>query len=282
MKGVRAGEGGPWSIVAIENNKVVGQSNDIRIQDLIPAKYEALKAEFPKAKLHIEDAGGGVVWNESLNEEFDISTIKAKDTIELTNTRTGDVGKYTVKRIFGGSSDIKEIEVLTRNKQLLTLYYSKERGLQNFKGDVYESFINEVLAAADKSKLTNKVEITVAIARTLMNNAKTGKLKHMSAPGGVTHYWNPKTKEYIGRTEQEGRLNQGTFFFSDALDKTGNLTEGINESAMSDIDLMAQDASTFNQFAVEFFKEYPNIQKDEKMGFIKWLKTIYKNAKENK
>jgi hypothetical protein len=51
---------------------------------------------------------------------------------------------------------------------------------------------------------------------------------------------------------------------------------------MSDIDLMAQEASTFNQFAVEFFKEYPNIQKDEKMGFIKWLKTIYKNAKENK
>ena len=73
-----------------------------------------------------------------VNEEFDISKLKAKDTIELTNTRTGAVGKYTVKRIFGGSSDIKEIEVLTRNKQLLTLYYSKERGLQNFKGDVYE------------------------------------------------------------------------------------------------------------------------------------------------
>ena len=143
MKGVKAGDGGPWSIVAIENNKVVGQSIDIKIRDLIPAKYEALKKEFPRAKFHIEDGGGGVVWNESLNEEFDVSKIKAKDTIELTNTRTGDVGKYTVKRIFGGSSDIKEIEVLTRNKQLLTLYYSKERGLQNFKGDVYESFVNE-------------------------------------------------------------------------------------------------------------------------------------------
>jgi ATP-dependent Clp protease adapter protein ClpS len=58
--------------------------------------------------------------------------------------------------------------------------------------------------------------------------------------------------------------------------------KALKESAMSDIDLMAQDASTFNQFAVEFFKEYPNIQKDEKMGFIKWLKTVYKNAKENK
>ena len=156
MKGVRAGEGGPWSIVAIQDRKVVGQSNNIKIQDLLPAKYEALKAEFPKAKLHIEDGGGMVVWNESLNE---------------------------------------------------------------------------ALAATDIKKLTNKVEITVAIARTLMNNARNGKLKHMSAPGGVTHYWNPNTKEYVGRTEQEGRLNQGTFFFSDVLDKEGNLTESyINEA----------------------------------------------------
>lgn len=73
-----------------------------------------------------------------VNEDFDVSKIKAKDTIELKNSRTGDVGKYTVKRIFGGSSDIKEIEVLNRSNQLLTLYYNKERGLQNFKGDVYE------------------------------------------------------------------------------------------------------------------------------------------------
>ena len=156
------------------------------------------------------------------------------------------------------------------------------KNIPTFENFVNESIVNEALAAADKSKLTNKVEITVAIARTLMNNARKRKLKHMSAPGGVTHYWNPKTNEYVGRTEQEGRLNQGTYFFSDALDKAGNLTEGINESAMSDIDLMAQDAISFNAFAVEFFKEYPNIQKDEKMGFIKWLKTVYKNAKENK
>ena len=56
----------------------------------------------------------------------------------------------------------------------------------------------------------------------------------------------------------------------------------LSESAMAEIDQMAKDASTFNQFAVEFFKEYPNIQKDEKMGFVKWLKTVYMDAKKNK
>jgi hypothetical protein len=63
MKGVRPSQS-PWSIVAIEYNKVVGQSIDIKIPDLVPAKYEALKREYPKARIHIEDAGGQVVWTE--------------------------------------------------------------------------------------------------------------------------------------------------------------------------------------------------------------------------
>ena len=82
MKGVKAGDGGPWSIVAIEYNKVVGQSNDIKIRDLIPAKYEALKKEFPRAKFHIEDAGGGVVWNESYFNEGIDSMVKNLETLE--------------------------------------------------------------------------------------------------------------------------------------------------------------------------------------------------------
>ena len=73
MQGVRSSETGPWSIVAIQDRKVVGQSIDIRIQDLIPAKYEALKKEFPKAKLHIEDGTGMVVWNESIVTEGQFS-----------------------------------------------------------------------------------------------------------------------------------------------------------------------------------------------------------------
>lgn len=91
MKGVKAGDGGPWSIVAIEYNKVVGQSIDIKIRDLIPAKYEALKKEFPRAKFHIEDVGGQVVWNESfINEAVDATRDELMDLMET---------KYKIKTV---------------------------------------------------------------------------------------------------------------------------------------------------------------------------------------
>jgi hypothetical protein len=64
MKGVKTSESGPWSLVAIENGKVVGQKIDIRIKDMLPAHFEAMRKEFPRAKIHIEDGTGMVVWNE--------------------------------------------------------------------------------------------------------------------------------------------------------------------------------------------------------------------------
>ena len=64
MKGVKGGESGPWSLVAIENGKVVGQKIDIRVKDILPAHFEAMRKEFPKAKIHIEDGTGMIVWSE--------------------------------------------------------------------------------------------------------------------------------------------------------------------------------------------------------------------------
>jgi hypothetical protein len=89
MQGVRASETGPWSIVAIQDRKVVGQSIDIRIQDLIPAKYEALKKEFPKAKLHIEDGTGMVVWNEGISNLHDAAA-RYKNKLNEAKFKVGD------------------------------------------------------------------------------------------------------------------------------------------------------------------------------------------------
>ena len=63
MKGVRQGET-PFSLVAIEGNKVVGQDINIRIPDIIPAKYEAIKKQFPNAIIAIEDGTGMRVWHD--------------------------------------------------------------------------------------------------------------------------------------------------------------------------------------------------------------------------
>ena len=69
MKGVRKGaKAGPWSIVSIENGKVINQEL-VSIMDAIPAHYEGVKKEFPKAKLSIEDNEGLVVYNESISNE---------------------------------------------------------------------------------------------------------------------------------------------------------------------------------------------------------------------
>ena len=90
MKGVRAGGSGPWSIVAIQDRKVVGQSIDIKTPDLIPAKYEALKRECPKAKLHIEDGGGGVVWTGPLNEEVSMDAVYIHQIIGCGQNKAQD------------------------------------------------------------------------------------------------------------------------------------------------------------------------------------------------
>jgi hypothetical protein len=140
--------------------------------------------------------------------------------------------------------------------------------------------LSEALNAVDSKLLTNHETLTPAVYRNLMLNAKKGILKHMTQPDGKIHFWNPATKEYVAKLITYN--GKGEYLYSNAIDKAGNLVEGINESAMGDVDQMAKDASTFNQFAMEFFKEYPNIKQDEKMGFVKWLKTVYMDARNNK
>jgi hypothetical protein len=43
---------------------VVAQKIDIKDKNLLPAHFESMRRENPKAKIHIEDGGGQVVWNE--------------------------------------------------------------------------------------------------------------------------------------------------------------------------------------------------------------------------
>ncbi len=64
MKGVRREGGNPWSLVAIQNGKVIGQDINIKIPDLIPAKYEAFKKVYPNAIISLENNHGMIVWTD--------------------------------------------------------------------------------------------------------------------------------------------------------------------------------------------------------------------------
>lgn len=64
MKGVKGEPAESWTLVAIENNKVVGQDIDIKIQDAIPAHYEALKRQFPNSVIAVENGYGQIVWSD--------------------------------------------------------------------------------------------------------------------------------------------------------------------------------------------------------------------------
>ena len=63
-KAVKAGDY-PVTIVVIENGKVVHQEQ-VSTPEAVPASFNVLQKEYPKAKLHVEDKGGAVLFKESV------------------------------------------------------------------------------------------------------------------------------------------------------------------------------------------------------------------------
>lgn len=61
IRGVETGGPGPWTVVAIENNKVVSQ-DIVKVQDGIPAGYENMRKKYPKSRIRIEDSHGKIVF----------------------------------------------------------------------------------------------------------------------------------------------------------------------------------------------------------------------------
>lgn len=122
MKGVRKGsKSGPWTIVSIENGKVVNQES-VTIMDAIPARYEGVKKEFPKAKMSIEDNEGLSVYNESVNEAEFKHINKAEHKIKLA---IKDVEKKA--RLKANRGKPIEYEQLSLNKIMLSKVLGREK-----------------------------------------------------------------------------------------------------------------------------------------------------------
>lgn len=106
-------------------------------------------------------------------------------------------------------------------------------GTQDVEDAANES-MNEALAAVSMDKLTVREPLSPKVNATLISNARNGILKSMKEPGGKTHYWNPKTKEYIAFvTTYNGK---GEYWHSADIDGGGNLMEStLNEGFTVDI-----------------------------------------------
>jgi len=124
MNGVRKAPQPPFSVVAIHNGKVVGQTNGIKIADAIPAHYEDLKKKYPGAKISIENGEGLSVFNESADMlpswEVLIGLATAMGAIDLAQAiKDGEgsiikdlvklVSADVVKKMKRAGNDVKDI-----------------------------------------------------------------------------------------------------------------------------------------------------------------------------
>lgn len=55
-----------------------------------------------------------------------------------------------------------------------------------------------------------------------------------------------------------------------------NFNKHINESKMSTLDIIAQEAESLDVFIADAFVEFPKLKEDEESS-IKWLTSIYSN-----
>ena len=96
----------------------------------------------------------------------------------------------------------------------------------------------------------------------LVVNQSTGKKEVKSAPKNAN-----KTTT--------GSERFSTRELADIAAAKANKKSSLAESAMSELDIMANEARDFRDFTKEVYKEYPTIPKNS--ATVKWLEDIYKN-----
>jgi len=137
MKGVRKGsKSGPWSIVSIENGKVVNQEL-VDIMDAIPAHYEDVKKKFPKAKMSIEDNEGLSVYNESVDN-------KKVNSESVTEAKKPIIVIYKGRRLVVEPDEFKRLKLGKDIVGMSSKYPGQEEWILA-KGDwkVEESIVTE-------------------------------------------------------------------------------------------------------------------------------------------
>lgn len=93
-KAVKAGDY-PATIVVIENGKVVHQET-VNTPEAVPAAFNVLQKEYPKAKLHVEDRGGQTLFVEGLEANESYSLQHGGGEFKQMDRRVNDADKIGV------------------------------------------------------------------------------------------------------------------------------------------------------------------------------------------
>tara|TARA_R110002153_G_scaffold64821_3_gene173701 strand:+ start:61216 stop:62379 length:1164 start_codon:yes stop_codon:yes gene_type:complete len=96
----------PVTLVAIENGKVVDQKL-VGTREIVPAAFNEMQREFPKAQVNVEDRTGKILFRESINEAVEPQIQKVA---ELTGVAIDKVEKYVGSRTLNITALLKYIK----------------------------------------------------------------------------------------------------------------------------------------------------------------------------
>ena len=155
----------PVTLVAIENGKVVDQKL-VGTREIVPAAFNAMQDDYPKAQINVEDRTGKILFRESINEAAEPQIQKVA---ELTGVAIDKVEKYVGSRTLNITALLKYIkdekQVAIRDFEKAVKGDKKQDAyfIKMFNESVVTEASNSILKKGTKLKFTETGEIIFII-----------------------------------------------------------------------------------------------------------------------
>jgi hypothetical protein len=164
----------PVTLVAIENGKVVDQKL-VGTREIVPAAFNEMQREFPKAQVNVEDRTGKILFRESINEAVEPQIQKVA---ELTGVAIDRVEKYVSSRTLNITALLKYIK---DEKQVAIRDFEKAvKG--DKKQDAYfiKMFNESVVTEATKDLWGSNALVSINSIKKYLKAMKSGVTIHLN------------------------------------------------------------------------------------------------------
>ena len=305
MRGVKKGDS-PFTLVVIKNNKVVKQV-EVKTPQAIPANYSSLLKEFPNSRIRIEDATGKIVMGESINEGIGTIALGVAGGLLLLK-----VLKFVLKKVVGAVGmnvalpKEKLLEVVN-NMVKNVLAQSSGKQINMFEIVALQSYLKDEINVGRITTVKQIIQVIDTVSKKGKNESVNEAISRDAAYiHGILQTGQDAAQNFIDDNGLDGeklsdyvKANRNNIdgynvkhYISGERGTVGSVPKlrqafikkfkkgkSVNESSMSDIDIIAQEAKDFKDFVKEFYKEYKDFPKDR--DTIKWLKGVYDNRSTN-